>query len=156
MKKHTEKALDYFNRHQNNECFITSDGRVFHNSGSARSFATTLENDEVEHFTRIEVEKAKRQKQKAESNEPKAKDDTTDEKVKEPKDITEKPEQGIDKLSKNNTTDEKVKELLELELNSKNYQKMVSLVKHFGLTPENNKTENLIAVLTEYKSKLEK
>lgn len=124
MKKHTEKALDYFNRHQNNECFITSDGRVFHNSGSARSFATTLENDEVEHYTRKEVEQINAQ--------------------------------GIDELSQGHSTDDKEAELLALELIPKNYQKMLSLVKHFGLTPEGNKAENLIAVLTEYKSKLEK
>lgn len=43
MKKHKEKAIDYFNRHHRNECYITSDGRVFHKEGSANSFAITLE-----------------------------------------------------------------------------------------------------------------
>lgn len=55
MKKHKEKAIDYFKRHQSNECFITSDGRVFHNSGAARGFASSLENNKIEHFTRTEV-----------------------------------------------------------------------------------------------------
>lgn len=32
MKKH-RKAIDYFNRHHRNECYITSDGRVFHKKG---------------------------------------------------------------------------------------------------------------------------
>jgi hypothetical protein len=53
-----ELAADYFERHQiSNECHITSDNRVFHTSGTAEGFATTLKDSKVVSFTRSEVEK---------------------------------------------------------------------------------------------------
>jgi hypothetical protein len=47
-----ELAADYFARHTNNECHITSDGRVFHTKGSADSFANGLKDNTVVSFTR--------------------------------------------------------------------------------------------------------
>ena len=48
-----ELANDYFDRHpSNNECFITSDGRVFHQNGAAAGYATALKDDEVKKFER--------------------------------------------------------------------------------------------------------
>ncbi|WP_235819737.1 hypothetical protein [Flavobacterium davisii] len=48
-------AQDYFERHTGNECFITSDNRVFHTQGSAAGYANTLKDDAVDKFTRSEV-----------------------------------------------------------------------------------------------------
>jgi len=50
-----EIAADYFSRHTGNKCFITSDNRVFHNSGSAQSFATGLKDQTIVSFTREEA-----------------------------------------------------------------------------------------------------
>jgi hypothetical protein len=49
-------AADYFSRHNSNECFITSDNRVFHDIGAAQSFASGLSDQKINHFTRAEVE----------------------------------------------------------------------------------------------------
>ena len=49
---------------------------------------------------------------------------------------------------------EKTKELQELELESKNYQKMKSLVLFFGIETPDLKADTLIAALTEYKTKI--
>jgi len=52
-----ELAADYFSRHQSsNECFITSDGRVFHTLGSAQSFAAGLKDNAVSSHKRAEKE----------------------------------------------------------------------------------------------------
>jgi hypothetical protein len=48
-----ELAQDYFDRHPSNDvCFITSDGRVFHQEGTAKGYAGALEKFEVEKFER--------------------------------------------------------------------------------------------------------
>lgn len=52
-----DKAADYFGRHKNDECHITSDGRVFHTIGSAQSFASGLKDATIESFKRAEFEK---------------------------------------------------------------------------------------------------
>lgn len=52
-----DKAVDYFDRHKNDECHITSDGRVFHAIGSAQSFAAGLKDAEIESFKRTDFEK---------------------------------------------------------------------------------------------------
>lgn len=58
MKKYTENAKDYFDRHpQNDECHITSDGRVFHTLGAAQGFAGTLDDQTIESFKRSVLEK---------------------------------------------------------------------------------------------------
>jgi len=51
-----ELAADYFSRHQNDECHITSDNRVFHTLGSAQSFASGLKDTKVASYTRAEFE----------------------------------------------------------------------------------------------------
>jgi len=58
MKKYTQKAKDYFNRHpESKECHITSDGRVFHSNSTAQGFAGTLKDQEIESYNRDTVEK---------------------------------------------------------------------------------------------------
>ena len=52
-----DKAADYFGRHKNDECHITSDGRVFHTIGSAQSFAAGLKDTTIESFKRTDFEK---------------------------------------------------------------------------------------------------
>lgn len=45
-------AKDYFERHKSSkECFVTSDGRVFHSRGAAESFAGSLKDQKVDKFT---------------------------------------------------------------------------------------------------------
>lgn len=55
MSKNKELAQDYFARHANDECFITSDGRVFHSKGTADSYASSLKDNKVETYTRKET-----------------------------------------------------------------------------------------------------
>lgn len=56
MSDHKELATDYFERHQtSNECHITSDNRVFHTKGTAQGFAATLDDQEINSFTRTKV-----------------------------------------------------------------------------------------------------
>lgn len=57
MDNNQDLANDYFERHpSSSECFITSDGRVFHQTGTAQSYATALEDSKVETFKKA-VEK---------------------------------------------------------------------------------------------------
>ncbi|MDM1557061.1 hypothetical protein HX126_21125 [Chryseobacterium indologenes] len=58
MKKFTERAIDYFNRHpESNECYITSDSRVFHTIGAAQGMAGTLDDQNIESYSRKVLEK---------------------------------------------------------------------------------------------------
>lgn len=58
MKKYTEKAQDYFERHpSSSDCHITSDGRVFHTLGSAQGFAGTLDDQTIESYKISVLEK---------------------------------------------------------------------------------------------------
>lgn len=58
MKKFKERAIDYFERHpESNECYITSDSRVFHNIGSAQGMAGTLDDQTIESYLRKVLEK---------------------------------------------------------------------------------------------------
>ena len=140
MKKYTEKARDYFERHQRNECFITSDGRVFHDAGSAQGFAGTLENNEVESYQRKEVINAKAQNQ--ETEEKGAEKNKVD-------DIpNEVPEESTDERA------EKLRELENLELVPDNRKEMEGLAKYFELQLEDKKVDTLISALTEFKSKI--
>jgi hypothetical protein len=53
MSKNKELSQDYFDRHPSSDsCHITSDGRVFHNVGTAKGYATALKDDTVESFSR--------------------------------------------------------------------------------------------------------
>lgn len=144
MKKHTEKAIDYFNRHQRNECFITSDGRVFHQEGTANSFAVTLKDRAVEHYTRAEVEQLQEETKSIGQT---SNSDTSAATI---QDGTPSVESDTDEKA------QRTAELLALELTSKHYNEMLSLVKFFGLETKDKKADSLIEALTEYKSKLEK
>lgn len=70
MSKNKELSQDYFDRHPSSDaCHITSDGRVFHSVGTANGYATALEDNKVDSFTRdskkvedIEVEGATEEK----------------------------------------------------------------------------------------------
>lgn len=161
MKKHKLKAIDYFKRHHSKECFITSDGRVFHNSGAARSFATSLKDDSIEYYTRAEVEQEQKQKETPKIIEEKKSEieNQNDDNANDTSLST--IQRGVNEnetLKIEDENDEKAKrtaELLALELTSKHYNEMMSLVAFFGLETKDKKTESLIEALTEYKSKLE-
>ena len=157
MKKHTAAAIDYFSRHHSNECHITADGRVFHKKEGAESFASTLEDRTIESFTRREAETSADQNSADEDKVDNGKEllspDTPDASNTEDNTL-----QDADTLSGENTERaEKIKELENLELIPKNYNKMKSLASYFKLEVGGKaNAEDLISVLTEFKSKLEK
>lgn len=157
MKKHTAAAIDYFARHHSNECHITADGRVFHKKEGAESFASTLEDRTIESFTRREAEASADQNSADENkvdngNEPLSPDtpDTPNTEDNAPQDVGTPNGEDAERA-------EKIKELESLELVPKNYNQMKSLVTYFKLEiGEKANAEDLISVLTEFKSKLEK
>lgn len=157
MKKHTAAAIDYFARHHSNECHITADGRVFHKKEGAESFASTLEDRTIESFTRREAEASADQNSADEDKVDNGKEllspDTLDASNTEDNTL-----QDADTLSGENTERaEKIKELENLELIPKNYNQMKSLASYFKLeVGVKANAEDLISVLTEFKSKLEK
>nr|DAD65342.1 MAG TPA: hypothetical protein [Myoviridae sp. ctOoC8] len=157
MKKHTAAAIDYFSRHHSNECHITADGRVFHKKEGAESFASTLEDRTIESFTRREAEASADQNSADEDKVDNGKEllspDTPDASNTEDNTL-----QDADTLSGENTERaEKIKELENLELIPKNYNQMKSLASYFKLeVGVKANAEDLISVLTEFKSKLEK
>lgn len=142
MNKFQEKAQDYFDRHPSSEeCYITSDGRVFHNIGSAQSMAGTLDDQKIESYKRSVIEKDKAlKKDLSESNLPDQLKNSTEEII----------------LMAEETRSEKIKELEALELVKTNYNEMKSLAKFFGLNPDDQKAETLIAALEEFKTTLKK
>lgn len=157
MKKHTAAAIDYFARHHSNECHITADGRVFHKKEGAESFASTLEDRTIESFTRREAEASADQnsadEDKVDNGKEQLSPDTPD-----ASNTADNTLQDADTLSGENTERaEKIKELENLELIPKNYNQMKSLVSYFKLEVGGKaNAEDLISVLTEFKSKLEK
>nr|DAT49056.1 MAG TPA: hypothetical protein [Bacteriophage sp.] len=157
MKKHTAAAIDYFSRHHSNECHITADGRVFHKKEGAESFASTLEDRTIESYTRREAEASADQNSADEDKVDNGKEplspDTPDASNTEDNTL-----QDADTLSGENTERaEKIKELENLELIPKNYNQMKSLASYFKLeVGVKANAEDLISVLTEFKSKLEK
>ena len=157
MKKHTAAAIDYFSRHHSNECHITADGRVFHKKEGAESFASTLEERTIESFTRREAEASADQNSADEDKVDNGKEllspDTPDASNTEDNTL-----QDADTLSGENTERaEKIKELENLELIPKNYNQMKTLASYFKLeVGVKANAEDLISVLTEFKSKLEK
>ena len=157
MKKHTAAAIDYFARHHSNECHITADGRVFHKKEGAESFASTLEDRTIESFTRREAEASADQNSADEDKVDNGKEllspDTPDASNTEDNTL-----QDADTLSGENTERaEKIKELENLELIHKNYNQMKTLASYFKLeVGVKANAEDLISVLTEFKSKLEK
>ena len=157
MKKHTAAAIDYFARHHSNECHITADGRVFHKKEGAESFASTLEDRTIESFTRREAEASADQnsadEDKVDNGKEQLSPDTPD-----ASNTADNTLQDADTLSGENTERaEKIKELENLELIPKNYNQMKSLASYFKLeVGVKANAEDLISVLTEFKSKLEK
>ena len=157
MKKHTAAAIDYFSRHHSNECHITADRRVFHKKEGAESFASTLEDRTIESFTRREAEASADQNSADEDKVDNGKEllspDTPDASNTEDNTL-----QDADTLSGENTERaEKIKELENLELIPKNYNQMKTLASYFKLeVGVKANAEDLISVLTEFKSKLEK
>ena len=157
MKKHTAAAIDYFARHHSNECHITADGRVFHKKEGAESFASTLEDRTIESFTRREAEASADQNSADEDkvdngNEPLSPDtpDTPNTEDNAPQDAGTSSGEDTERA-------EKIKELENLELIPKNYNKMKSLASYFKLeVGGKTNAEDLISILTEFKSKLEK
>ncbi|MBB1541548.1 MAG: hypothetical protein HG457_001505 [Flavobacteriaceae bacterium] len=157
MKKHTAAAIDYFSRHHSNECHITADGRVFHKKEGAESFASTLEDRTIESFTRREAEASADQNSADEDKvdngkEPLSPDtpDTSNTEDNTPKDAATPSGEDTERT-------EKIKELENLELIPKNYNEMKSLASYFKLEVGGKaNAEDLISVLTEFKSKLEK
>ena len=143
MKKHTAAAIDYFSRHHSNECHITADGRVFHKKEGAESFASTLEDRTIESFDEDKVDNGKELLSPDTPDASNTEDNTL---------------QDADTLSGENTERaEKIKELENLELIPKNYNQMKTLASYFKLeVGVKANAEDLISVLTEFKSKLEK
>ena len=172
MKKHTAAAIDYFARHHSNECHITADGRVFHKKEGAESFASVLEDRTIESFTRREAEASADQNSADEDkvdngNEPLSPNtpDTSNTANDTPQDAgNEAGTPSLDAPADAGTPKgedaeraEKIKELENLELIPKNYNKMKSLASYFKLEVGGKaNAEDLISVLTEFKSKLEK
>ena len=157
MKKHTAAAIDYFSRHHSNECHITADGRVFHKKEGAESFASTLKDRTIESFTRREAEASADQNSADEDKvdngkEPLSPDtpDTSNTEDNTSQDAGTPSGEDIERA-------EKIKELENLELIPKNYNEMKSLASYFKLeVGVKANAEDLISVLTEFKSKLEK
>lgn len=157
MKKFTEKALDYFNRHPSSkECHVTSDGRVFHTQGSAQSFAGTLDNQDIESFKKSVLEKEVQDNDS--KNSEKVLSVTVNNLIPTPEQVADIITKAAAKTDVQDVPDadkaEKLKELEALELVSANYNEMKILVKYFDLKVENQKADTLITALTEFKQSL--
>lgn len=147
------QALDYFKRYpENTDCHITSDGRVWHEEGQAKSFGMTLKDKTVTSFNRETLDKE--DAEKAENLEVV---ETTDESD-APKG-GQNPEEG-----KGINPDESGKEdekdpFADLTLDNfdpagKNaYAEGLALVKRLNLETKSNKKEDILAAVAEAKAK---
>lgn len=123
MKNFTAEAQDYFERHpSSNECHITSDGRVFHNKGGAQSMAGTLDDGEIESYSRKVLEKETLAA-----------------------DQTQNDEAATAELA------EKTEFLKTAEVEKLDYKEVKALAKFFNLETEDQKAETLSAALSAYK-----
>ena len=157
MKKHTAAAIDYFARHHSNECHITADGRVFHKKEGAESFASTLEDRTIESFTRREAEASADQNSADEDKVDDEKEPLSPDTPDASNTADNAPQDAGTSSGEDTERAEKIKELENLELIPKNYNKMKSLASYFKLEVGGKaNAEDLISVLTEFKSKLEK
>ena len=157
MKKHTAAAIDYFARHHSNECHITADGRVFHKKEGAESFASTRENRTIESFTRREAEASADQNSADEDKVDDEKEPLSPDTPDTSNTADNAPQDAGTPSGEDTERAEKIKELENLELIPKNYNKMKSLASYFKLEVGGKaNAEDLISVLTEFKSKLEK
>ncbi|MCU7615660.1 hypothetical protein NZ698_00500 [Chryseobacterium sp. PBS4-4] len=154
MKKFTESAQDYFDRHpSSNECHITSDGRVFHEKGNATSFANTLDNQDIESFSRKVLEKEKSLSEEIVNvKNDKVLEVTINTLIPTKEQVAEQVKQVLENGAADREA--KIKELEALELVTANYNEMKALVKFFDLKVENQKAETLITALTEFKNTL--
>lgn len=143
-----DKAADYFERHQNDECHITSDGRVFHTIGTATSFANLLPNNKVSSYKRAKMNV----KTEALEDEGKEVDGTTlstgetedsGDEGKEVKGPTLSPEkvQALDALENFDAT-------------IAQYPEIKALAKDLGLEPVSQKQPDLIAAIEAFKATL--
>ena len=157
MKKHTAAAIDYFARHHSNECHITADGRVFHKKEGAESFASTLEDRTIESFTRREAEASADQNSADEDKVDNGKEPLSPDTLDASNTADNAPQDAGTSSGEDTERAEKIKELENLELIPKNYNKMKSLASYFKLEVGGKaNAEDLISILTEFKSKLEK
>nr|DAO44205.1 MAG TPA: hypothetical protein [Caudoviricetes sp.]DAU88941.1 MAG TPA: hypothetical protein [Bacteriophage sp.] len=157
MKKHTAAAIDYFARHHSNECHITADGRVFHKKEGAESFASTLEDRTIESFTRREAEASADQNSADEDKVDNGKEPLSPDTLDTSNTADNAPQDAATPSGEDTERAEKIKELENLELIPKNYNKMKSLASYFKLEVGGKaNAEDLISVLIEFKSKLEK
>nr|DAN01613.1 MAG TPA: hypothetical protein [Caudoviricetes sp.] len=157
MKKHTAAAIDYFARHHSNECHITADGRVFHKKEGAESFASALEDRTIESFTRREAEASADQNSADEDKVDDGKEPLSPDTPDTSNTADNAPQDAGTPKGEDAERAEKIKELENLELIPKNYNKMKSLASYFKLEVGGKaNAEDLISVLTEFKSKLEK
>ena len=157
MKKHTAAAIDYFARHHSNECHITADGRVFHKKEGAESFASTLEDRTIESFTRREAEASADQNSADEDKVDDEKEPLSPDTPDASNTADNAPQDAGTSSGEDTERAEKIKELENLELIPKNYNKMKSLASYFKLeVGGKTNAEDLISILTEFKSKLEK
>ncbi|OWK99265.1 hypothetical protein AP75_01905 [Kaistella haifensis DSM 19056] len=124
--KHTDLAQDYFERHsRSNECHITSDGRVFHTSGHAISFAqeNNLQDQTIESYTRDQAEK-----------------------------IATVPVEPVGPTEEEIIA--KTEELKNLDIDAAEYPVLKTFIKFFDIKCEDQKAATLKTALTEYKNNL--
>lgn len=173
--KHTDLAVDYFERHSTSqECHITSDGRVFHTSGHAISFASehNLQDTTIESYTREQVEKNEELPFTAEI-------DTTDvenslDVIKEVLQKSDGNDTDVETKEDADLEDEKIEEETDLsgfetpagqialdvflannDVEKIEYKDLKALVKHFNIETADQKADTLKTALTEFKNNLD-
>lgn len=127
--KHTDLAVDYFERHStSNECHITSDGRVFHTSGNAISFANAhdLQDQTIESYKREQI-------------------------------LTDAEYSTGDNTPVGPTEEEisaKTEELKTFDIDSAEYPALKAFIKFFDIKTDDQKAPTLKVALTEFKNNL--
>ncbi|MGV9003958.1 hypothetical protein [Flavobacterium sp.] len=146
MSKNNELAQDYFDRHPaSTECFITSDGRVFHQPGTAAGYATSLKDDTVDEFSNnVKNIKVKGAKVVAELTEEEIAAKEAEEKAAQ--------EKADAKLAEDKAAAEKL--LKEFNPETVKYPEAKALFIALGLTAESLKGEAINAALLEAQSKI--
>ena len=160
--KHTDLAQDYFERHsQSDECFITSDGRVFHTYGHATSFAQehqlqdqTIESykrnqisDAVENSFRIELQgKLTKKYEELFGQLPSEEFDNET--------LESLISQEESRLIQEKDDAEILEEFKSADIETADYNDLKAFAKHFKIVTADQKKETLIAALTDYKNSL--
>ena len=168
--KHTDLAVDYFERHSTSqECHITSDGRVFHTSGNAISFANEhgLQDTTIESYTREQVAIVA-ENEMEEQDSFKKRNEIREKLVSNYTQIFgEAPADNleIEEIEKIIAKDyeKKVKEnddkiILEkfqgFDIETGDYQEVKAFIKHFNIETTDQKADTLKTALTEFKNNL--